>query len=269
MSSGAALATYLRAKKRSNRRGMAGWSLSVWLGGRGENGVLMTAPVETSLAADNQTSARASEFEVLHWFDLTCPFCYVSQNRDEILSESGFDVVDLPFQAHPEIPVEGILVGPRRGPMYEELERQAMNAGLPLNWPARLPNSRTALAASAWVGRNNRTIVRQFNARLFSAHFALGEDLGNADVVIRHAAELGVDIQELSSALADGRALRELSSAETMARDCGVRGTPTWLVRGTLIEGAFPLNDFRRLVDKARGGKAERADAQTSVGLHD
>jgi predicted DsbA family dithiol-disulfide isomerase len=214
----------------------------------------MTENADTRVA-DSRTSASVTQTEALHWFDFICPFCYVSQNRDEILIESGFDVAELPFQAHPDIPPEGVLVGPRRGPMYEELERQAKNAGLALNWPARLPNSRTALAASAWVRRNNPGIARLFNAKLFSAHFGLGQDLGDAGVVTQYAIELGADVKRLRSALADGSALRDVSDAERMARGYGVRGTPAWLLNGTLIDGAIPVNDFRRLVNKARGEK--------------
>jgi hypothetical protein len=41
------------------------------------------------------TSVKVSE--ALHWFDFICPFCYVSQDRDEILIASGFDVAELPL----------------------------------------------------------------------------------------------------------------------------------------------------------------------------
>src|SRR3977135_337784 len=111
----------------------------------------MTESAGTVRVADSRTSLNETEVWLL--FDFICPFCYVSQDRDEILVASGFNVAELPFQAHPGIPPEGILMGPRRGPMYEELERQAKSAGLALKWPACLPNSRTALAASAWVRR--------------------------------------------------------------------------------------------------------------------
>jgi predicted DsbA family dithiol-disulfide isomerase len=201
---------------------------------------------------DDGMSAGTEKPEALHWFDFICPFCYVSQDRDEILIDAGFDVVELPFQAHPEIPERGIAVGPRRGPMYGKLERQAREAGLPLNWPSRLPNSRTALAVSAWVQRHHPVIARRFNSKLFNAHFALGEDLGDAALVVRYADELGADVRALLIALADGSALQEVSDAEKSARGYGVRGTPAWLVRGNLIEGAVPLTKFRQLLESRR-----------------
>jgi predicted DsbA family dithiol-disulfide isomerase len=214
----------------------------------------MTESAGTVRVADSRTSPN--EMEVLHWFDFICPFCYVSQDRDEILVASGFNVAELPFQAHPGIPPEGILMGPRRGPMYEELERQAKSAGLALNWPACLPNSRTALAASAWVRRINPGIARQFNAKLFNAHFALGQDLGDSQLVIRYAVELGADLKRLRNALADGSAFKEVSDSEAIAHGHGVRGTPAWLLNGTLIDGSIPVNDFRQLVKIAQAKKA-------------
>ena len=41
---------------------------------------------------------------VLHWYDFLCPFCYVGQSRTTILVRHGLDVIELPFQAHPDIP---------------------------------------------------------------------------------------------------------------------------------------------------------------------
>src|SRR4051812_44086239 len=88
---------------------------------------------------------------VLHWYDFICPFCYVGQHRNAILVRHGFHVVELPFQAHPDIPVGGISAGLRNGQMYVTLEREAAEAGLPLKWPSHLPNTRHALAAAEWA----------------------------------------------------------------------------------------------------------------------
>ena len=70
---------------------------------------------------------------VLHWYDFLCPFCYVAQSRNEILHGRGYVVVELPFEAHPNIPPSGANAGPRHGPMYANLEREARDAGLTLH----------------------------------------------------------------------------------------------------------------------------------------
>jgi predicted DsbA family dithiol-disulfide isomerase len=192
-----------------------------------------------------------SHASVLHWFDFVCPFCYVGQQRNDILEGRGLDVVHLPFQIHPEIPLGGIAAGPRVGPMYTTLEREAAHAGLPLNWPARLPNTRTALAAAEWVRLHRPDVSRDFNRGLFAAHFALGEDLGDMAVIERHADEVGVGLDALRTALATGIASASLLEVESKGAQLGVQATPSWLIAGELISGLLPPWEFERLAEKA------------------
>jgi predicted DsbA family dithiol-disulfide isomerase len=184
---------------------------------------------------------------VLHWYDFLCPFCYVAQHRNEILRAHGVELVELPFQAHPDIPPEGMVLPARSGPMYASLELEATRAGLPLHWPRRLPNTRQALAAAEWVRQNQPRTFPQFRTRLFQAHFALGEDLGSLDVIDGHARESGVDLTALHAALADGSAMAGVAEAEMAAREVGVEGTPAWLFGEQLVSGLLPAAEFERL----------------------
>jgi predicted DsbA family dithiol-disulfide isomerase len=190
-------------------------------------------------------------YTALHWYDFVCPFCYVSQNRNAILEAYGLHVVELPFQVHPEIPLEGLVVGPREGEMYERLEREARSAGLPLTWPAKLPNTRMALATAEWVRLHRPQVSARLNKDLFAAHFAWGEDLGDPAVVDRYAEQYGVDLDALHLARADGSAMQTLGCSQTMAHDLGVRGTPAWLVSQRLVSGLRPVEEFRRLAEQA------------------
>lgn len=184
---------------------------------------------------------------VLHWYDFLCPFCYVGQQRNAVLVGRGRVVVELPFRAHPEILAQGIEVGPRDGPMYAMLEREAADAGLPLHWPPRLPDTRRALAVAEWVRRFQPLRFPPLRRDLFAAHFALGEDLGDPAVIDRHASAAGVDLAALHAALADGSAADAVAKAEALGRASGVYGTPAWLSGGRLIIGLRPPADFESL----------------------
>jgi predicted DsbA family dithiol-disulfide isomerase len=190
--------------------------------------------------------------EVLHWYDFLCPFCYVGQSRTAILIGHGLNVIELPFQAHPDIPPEGVPMGPRTGPMYRTLEHEAEQAGLTLNWPSRLPNTRPALAAAEWVRRHQPDKFPQFHQDLFAAHFALGEDLGDLAVIDRHADDRKIDLEALHISLADGTALGAVKEAETLGHKYGVEGTPAWLVAQQLISGLLPVSDFEGLAEAVR-----------------
>jgi predicted DsbA family dithiol-disulfide isomerase len=188
---------------------------------------------------------------VLHWYDFLCPFCYIGQSRTAILIRSGLDVIELPFQAHPDIPPAGVPAGPRNGPMYSNLEHQAKKAGLALNWPPRLPDTRHALAAAEWVRRHQPDHFAPFHKDLFAAHFVLGEDLGNPAVIDRHARDLGIDLGTLRVALADGSALTAVKESEALGRRHGVQGTPAWFLAQRLISGLLPALEFERLAAAA------------------
>jgi predicted DsbA family dithiol-disulfide isomerase len=188
---------------------------------------------------------------VLHWYDFLCPFCYVGQHRTAILVGRGFDVVELPLQAHPDIPPGGIPAGPRNGPMFFMLEREAREAGLPLNWPPHLPDTRRALAAAEWVRRHQPEDFPALHRKLFAAHFVLGEDLEDPAVIDAHARGSGIDLAALHVALADGSATAAVVEAEMTAGKYGVQGTPAWLLTQRLITGLLPAAEFKRLAEHA------------------
>ena len=187
---------------------------------------------------------------VLHWYDFICPFCYVGQHRTAILMRHGLDVIELPFQVHPEIPTGGVAAGTRTGPMYAMLDKAAAEAGLPLHWPARLPVTRRALATAEWARQHQPGSFSRLHAHLFAAHFALGEDLEDPAVIDRHASASGVDLEALHAALADGSAEASLVAAETAGRKAGVRGTPAWLLNQQLISGLLPAAEFEQLAKR-------------------
>jgi predicted DsbA family dithiol-disulfide isomerase len=197
------------------------------------------------------TAGRDDPREVLHWYDFICPFCYVGQQRNALLRRHGLQVVELAFQVHRDISPGGMSAGRRNGPMYAMLEREAKEAGLPLHWPARLPNTRRALAAAEWARRYQPGGFGQLHKDLFEAHFVLGEDLGDPAVIDRHASESGIDLAALHAALADGSAASAVTEAEMIGRTHGVQGTPDWLVGQRLITGLLPAAGFERVAEHA------------------
>jgi predicted DsbA family dithiol-disulfide isomerase len=188
-----------------------------------------------------------------HWFDFICPFCYVARSRNEILSGSGFLVVELPFQVHPDIPAEGVVMGPRSGEMYERLEREAHEAGLPLHWPSRVPNSRYALAVAEWVRRYHPRGFAVLYNQLFLSHFGLSEDIGDVALVDHYAVQAGADLRLMRRATLDGSANAAIAKSEIAARRVGVAGTPAWLVEHQLLNGLKPKGLFEQAARGAGG----------------
>ena len=133
--------------------------------------------------------------------------------------------------------------------MYAALEEEARNAGLPLRWPLRLPNTRRALAAAEWTRRHQPDRFPHLLEKLFAAHFAHGEDLGDDAVIDRYARESRVEIDALHASLEDGSAEAAVAEAERLGRRWGVHGTPAWLVGRRLISGLPRVSDFERIAN--------------------
>ncbi len=176
----------------------------------------------------------------------------ISARRAHICCNSAaFTVIELPFQAHAEIPPEGIYVGPRQGAMYQQIERNAAALGLPLNWPLRLPNSRIALAAAEWTRRHQPDAFSAVQARLFRAHFADGLNIGDAETVVTCAREFVTDIEGLRAALSGSEARTLVHEGQQLGEQFDVRGTPSWRIAGQMISGFVAASEFERLSARA------------------
>jgi predicted DsbA family dithiol-disulfide isomerase len=200
------------------------------------------------MMADSKQGANKN-IETLgwHWYDFTCPFCYLSKSRNKILQDKGYNLIQLPFQAHPEIPPEGIYIGERGGPMYEILEREAIEAKLPLNWPDRVPNSGYALALAEQVRRHLPGIFAEVKDKLYALHFVLNENLGSKEIVNRSLEALGVGEQEIEKWLEGDQAFEDLRLSQNIARRVGVRGTPAWMLHNEVVLGLQPRSYFEKL----------------------
>ncbi|WP_433559588.1 DsbA family oxidoreductase [Pseudonocardia xinjiangensis] len=181
---------------------------------------------------------------VEHWFDFICPYCYVAQDRNRILRDHGIHVVEHALQIHPEIGPGGTPAGPRSGPAYEFLAREAEVAGLPLRWTDRIPYSRPALFAFEWLRTTRPRSAERFAAAVFGAYFADGLDIESADLLVRLAEEAGWDADELRGALASAAANDALVASEARAHGYGIDGTPAWVAGGYPISGLRPRQWF-------------------------
>jgi predicted DsbA family dithiol-disulfide isomerase len=181
-----------------------------------------------------------STVTVEHWFDFICPYCYVAQDRNRILREHGIQVVEHGLQIHPEIGPGGTPAGPRTGPTYEGLAREADAAGLPLNWTDRIPYSRPALAAFEWLNNADPAAGERFASAVFAAYFGDGKDIESAELLVA----LAGDAAALGTAATDA-----LTRSELLAAEYGIDGTPAWVANGRRASGLQPRQWFEDWAD--------------------
>ena|SRR6266478_6242963 len=99
---------------------------------------------------------------VLYWYDFLARSATLRSTARDPRSTRASCVVELPFQAHPEIPPAGVQAGSRKGPMYTMLEREAEEAGLPLRWPPAFPTLGGPWLLPSGSGVTSRAILRRY-----------------------------------------------------------------------------------------------------------
>ena len=139
------------------------------------------------------------------------------------------------------------LFGPGAARFLEPLKVRCQEMGLPFDPPARLSNTRLACEAAEFARDAGK--FPEFHRAALAAYFAHGEDVGDVEVLVRIAGELGLDGAGLRQALAAGTYAGRRKAAEQEARSLGVTGVPAYFFAGgPKVVGAQPLEQFRMLV---------------------
>jgi 2-hydroxychromene-2-carboxylate isomerase len=172
---------------------------------------------------------------VWHWYDFACPYSYVAQDNNAILRRLGLSPDLLPYSVRTQGEPAEALGRVRESPTHQRLERAARIAGLTLRWPRRVPHTRDALCVAEWVRQYQPDLFDRFHRRVFAAHFAMGEDIGDLDRIYAFADQAGVDIAGVRTAMADGSAEMAVVASESAARREGVTAPPAWLIGDRLI----------------------------------
>ncbi|MFD4263175.1 Na+/H+ antiporter NhaA [Streptomyces sp. NPDC058534] len=107
------------------------------------------------------------------------------------------------------------------------------------------PNARAAAEASEAAARQGR---------FWDMHdllLARQDELGERDL-LRHARELGLDLEVFRGDLAQRRGARRVAEDVDSADLSGVSGTPTFFVNGRRHRGAYDIDALKRAVEQAR-----------------
>ncbi|MFJ8973980.1 DsbA family protein [Streptomyces anulatus] len=129
------------------------------------------------------------------------------------------------------------------------------------------PQPYTALAFEGYQYAAERDLGTAYNQRMFRAFFQENQDLGQIDVLVALAGEIGLDEAGFRAALADGtcRARHQVALREAAAHR--VRSVPTLLVGDIRIEGVPRPAQLRKAILDARAQQAEGVVHGASCGI--
>lgn len=88
-----------------------------------------------------------------------------------------------------------------------------------------------------------------FDEAVFETLWQDGRDIGDTDLLVELATDVGADVDEVRSALDDDTLREDVRRQFTEAQRHGVTGVPTFAYDGHAARGAVPPEQLQRLVD--------------------
>lgn len=211
------------------------------------------------------------------WSDIVCPWCAIGKRRLEAAlalfpHRDSVEVVWRAFELDPKAPRvrEGdhaTRIAAKYGLTKDDAEARirhiselAAKEGLDFQLE-RSRSGNTFDAHRLLVLAAARGVQDAVKERLFRAYLTEGEAIGEPEVLVRLAAEAGLDAEEARSVLATDRYASEVREEEAAAGTIGIRGVPFFLFDGALaVSGAQPSEVILRALEQGWASATDRSD---------
>lgn len=162
----------------------------------------------------------------------------------------------LPFELHPEAPVEGIpreayFGRARSEQIRSHLQTIAAEVGLSMESRDVIINSRRALGAAEFAREHGK--FEEMHHALFKAHWEQTGKLEDVDDLVRIGAGVGLDPVQLRQAIEEDRYASVIDDNRRDAESVGINAIPAHIFgRRYLVLGAQPYDAFKEVLDRLR-----------------
>src|SRR6267142_1536888 len=183
--------------------------------------------------------------------DVVCPWCFIGKRRLEkaiaLKPDIPVEVRFRPYFLNPWIPREGISREEYLTTKFGSVERYNSGASRVADAAAavgltyardkikRQPNTLDCHRLIHWADRiGNGALMKQ---RLMDLYFAEGGDLTDRAVLVKAAAECGLDADEVRKLLASDADVAHIEAEANSAKEAGIDGVPCFIFGGLIAVG--------------------------------
>ena len=185
--------------------------------------------------------------------DIVCPWCFIGKRRLEkaltLAAEVPVEVHWRPYFLNDWIPPEGMsreqylttkFGSPERYQgIAQRVRAAAAEEGLDyaIDRISRQPNTRDAHRLIRWADGVGK--AAEMKQRLMDLYFTDGADLSDRAVLVRAAAGVGLDPEDVRTALDSEKDIAEIDKEVEAAKEAGIQGVPCFILDGKYaISGA-------------------------------
>ena len=206
--------------------------------------------------------------------DVVCPWCYIGKKRIEnaleLVPDVPVEVIFRPFFLNPWVPREGISREAYLTAKFGSVDAYLGIAGRVVAAAAeeglsyrpdlvkRQPNTIDCHRLIHWAEASGK--APEMKQRLMELYFRDGGDLTDIDVLVRVAADVGLDGDDVRKRLATDEDVELISGQAREASDKGISGVPTFVfAQKYAVSGAQSAELLARVIRQVSAEVAAQA----------
>ena len=209
--------------------------------------------------------------------DVVCPWCFIGKRLLEhaiaLKPEIPVEVRFRPYFLNPWIPREGISREDYLIAKWGSVERYNNGSGrvaeaagsVGLRYARdkikRQPNTLDCHRLILWAGEIGH--AAQMKQRLMELYFSEGGDLTDREVLVKAAAECGLNADEVRQRLASDQDIERIEREVQTAKEAGIDGVPCFIFGGLIaVSGAQAPQFLAQAIERAATELARRVAAE-------
>ena len=210
--------------------------------------------------------------------DTVCPWCFIGKRRLEraflLRPDMQFNIHWRAYRLDPSVPAEGVDRkaymrakfgdNPNRQAMSDALQAAGRSEEIAFDFDAiaRTPNTLDSHRLIRWAG--GAGLQNEVVERLFTAYFEDGRDIGNRDVLVEIASDVGMDSALVADLLDQGEDRELIEREDALAHRMGISGVPTFIFENKyLVSGAQDAETLAQVMDKVAEKLAAEQESET------
>jgi predicted DsbA family dithiol-disulfide isomerase len=207
--------------------------------------------------------------------DVVCPWCFIGKRRLEkaiaLKPEIPVEVRFRPYFLNPWIPRQGVsreeylttkFGSPERyRGIAQRVAAAAAAEGLTyaIDGIKRQPNTLDCHRLIRWAGPN----AAPMKQRLMDLYFTEGADLTDNEVLVKAAADIGLDAAQIRQRLTSDEDVARVQQEADSAKEAGINGVPCFIFGSLLaVEGAQAPEAIAQAIERAANEYANRDAAE-------
>ena len=209
--------------------------------------------------------------------DVVCPWCFIGKRRLEkaiaLKPEISVEVRFRPYFLNPWVVRDGISredylttkfgSAERYRSIAQRVAQAAAAEGLTyeLDKIKRQPNTLDCHRLILWAGESGH--AARMKQRLMDLYFTEGGDLTDRDVLVRAAADCGLDADLVRQRLADDTDVARVEREAESAKEAGIEGVPCFIFGGLMaVSGAQAPEYLAQAIERAANEYGKRVAAE-------